>query len=106
MWADALCIDQQNTHERSHQIRIMGDIYRRAASTIIYLGSLQPNGQCLFNHITAKNRERIQLQREPDIEADAPIELKQAVDELFSNDWFTRAWVFQELVLSGLTWHG
>ncbi|KAK8107033.1 uncharacterized protein PG998_009046 [Apiospora kogelbergensis] len=131
MWADALCINQQDNHERSHQVRIMGDIYRRAASTIIYLGPLQPNGQCLFEHIASKNLKRLSLQTmdrtnydsglrplsNPSIDSssssdaeseqgrpytnpDFYIRLGKAVDEICSSDWFTRAWVFQELVLS------
>jgi len=27
VWVDALCINQQNTEERSHQVRRMGAIY-------------------------------------------------------------------------------
>ena len=27
IWVDALCIDQSNLAERSHQVRMMGDVY-------------------------------------------------------------------------------
>ncbi|KAK8040090.1 hypothetical protein PG993_008501 [Apiospora rasikravindrae] len=147
LWADALCINQQDTCERSHQVRVMGDIYRRAASTIIYLGPLRPNVRCLFDYITAKNLRRLELRSmdhakkftidwrpsrapapshrdsglglesspsfssdslssidsssAPDIDQSNEMEpLQHAVQELCSYDWFTRGWVFQELVLS------
>jgi hypothetical protein len=38
MWADALCINQEDIPERNAQVRIMGDIYNTAASTVIWLG--------------------------------------------------------------------
>ncbi|KAK6825588.1 HET-domain-containing protein [Apiospora arundinis] len=137
IWADALCINQQDNDERSRQVRIMGDIYRRAASTIIYLGPLMPNSLCLFRHIAAMNLKHLQLQSlnrsqrhiiqpllpnaplpsNPDSSSGlGPLfeggslascgseldseQLALAIDEVCSSEWFTRAWVFQELVLS------
>ncbi|KAG6361226.1 hypothetical protein INS49_009450 [Diaporthe citri] len=38
IWADALCINQGDTAERNAQVRMMGDIYARATSTLIWLG--------------------------------------------------------------------
>lgn len=38
LWIDALCIDQQNEAERNHQVRMMGNIYARAACNLVYLG--------------------------------------------------------------------
>lgn len=55
LWVDALCINQQGPKKQSQQVRIMGDIYRRAATTIIYLGPYKRNVQFLFNHIAAMN---------------------------------------------------
>lgn len=38
LWIDAVCIDQDNTGERNHQVAQMGAIYRRAAEVIVWLG--------------------------------------------------------------------
>ena len=38
IWIDAICIDQNDFDERSQQVRIMGDIYKRSVSNLIYLG--------------------------------------------------------------------
>lgn len=38
VWADALCINQEDMPERSAQVRIMGDIYATASKTVIWLG--------------------------------------------------------------------
>lgn len=38
IWADAICINQDDTAEREAQVRMMGDIYSRASITVICLG--------------------------------------------------------------------
>lgn len=38
IWADALCINQENIAKRNAQVRIMGDIYSWATNTLIWLG--------------------------------------------------------------------
>ncbi|PPJ54597.1 hypothetical protein CBER1_06159 [Cercospora berteroae] len=38
LWVDALCIDQQNTTERSAQVAMMADIFNIATRCIVWLG--------------------------------------------------------------------
>jgi hypothetical protein len=38
LWIDAVCIDQYNIQERSHQVSRMNDIYSQAANVIVWLG--------------------------------------------------------------------
>lgn len=38
LWIDALCINQDDVQERSHQVRLMGEIYRRAKRVLVWLG--------------------------------------------------------------------
>ena len=38
LWADAVCINQDDVAERNSQVRIMGDIYRAATTTVAWLG--------------------------------------------------------------------
>lgn len=38
VWADALCINQTDTTERTHQVGMMGEIYRNSRETVIWLG--------------------------------------------------------------------
>jgi hypothetical protein len=37
-WADALCINQDDIHERNSQVSMMGDIYRLADEVAVWLG--------------------------------------------------------------------
>ncbi|KAF7538178.1 hypothetical protein G7054_g3146 [Neopestalotiopsis clavispora] len=84
IWADAICIDQDNNEERGHQVKMMGEIYRNAGCTVIWLGSLTVNILDIFKPGESKEAAR----------------LTYAIECLCSDEWFTRGWVFQELVLS------
>lgn len=43
LWIDAICIDQgkgdKSTHERSHQVELMGEIYSKAQTVLVWLGA-------------------------------------------------------------------
>lgn len=38
IWVDAICINQEDIHERNHQVRIMNSIYRRARRVRVWIG--------------------------------------------------------------------
>ncbi|TLD20688.1 hypothetical protein PspLS_08543 [Pyricularia sp. CBS 133598] len=38
MWADAICINQNDLAERSQQVLMMGDVYRLATRVVVFLG--------------------------------------------------------------------
>jgi hypothetical protein len=38
LWIDAICIDQRSIQEKNQQVPIMGEIYRHASRTILWLG--------------------------------------------------------------------
>ncbi|KAF1828782.1 hypothetical protein BDW02DRAFT_484978, partial [Decorospora gaudefroyi] len=38
VWADAVYINQDDVHERGHQVNLMGQIYKSARRVIIWLG--------------------------------------------------------------------
>ncbi|KAK4194911.1 heterokaryon incompatibility protein-domain-containing protein [Triangularia verruculosa] len=114
IWADALCINQTDDNEKSHQVSMMGDIYRAANHTIIHLGLSDP----MIHAFLARFQPR--FEPETIIESLASLALQpmgqsrgeatNAEDltglrnRIFAAPWFTRAWVFQELVLSQDPW--
>lgn len=51
IWVDALCINQADVRERSHQVQQMGDIYRCAHQVIIWIGEASGDSNVLFRHI-------------------------------------------------------
>lgn len=57
LWIDALCIDQDNTRERSHQVKKMASIFSQAQKVLVWLGN--ENAQCALNDFkTISNRFR------------------------------------------------
>lgn len=115
IWADALCINQNDIPERNAQVKLMGKIYGLAASTIIYLGHLTEDAANVLAAITwyateADNEIYDELTgTKPaadgdteQAEVDALVEV--ASRDLLSRPWFQRVWVLQELVLSKSPW--
>ena len=45
LWVDSLCIDQQNNHEKSQQVAMMGRIYGACSRVYIWLGEPSPSAQ-------------------------------------------------------------
>jgi hypothetical protein len=39
IWADLICINQENLDEKSYQVAIMGQIYRHASCVLIHMGN-------------------------------------------------------------------
>jgi hypothetical protein len=49
-WIDQLCIDQHNDIEKGRQVALMGDIYEKAISVIMYLGPSSPQDRRVPNY--------------------------------------------------------
>lgn len=54
LWVDALCINQRDIPERTHQVKLMGAIYRSCESVLVYLGD--GVGPRKFNHGSKANQ--------------------------------------------------
>lgn len=54
LWADGVCINQQDNEEKSHQVSQMGAVYKTASHTIIYLSDTIPSLEKFF--ITAEQQ--------------------------------------------------
>jgi hypothetical protein len=42
LWGDALCINQNDTKERNHQVTLIGRIYSQAKTVLVWLGRGNP----------------------------------------------------------------
>ncbi|KAL8924801.1 MAG: hypothetical protein Q9172_002516 [Xanthocarpia lactea] len=119
VWIDQLCIDQHNITEKNAQVKLMADIYRRAQRTVVWLGELDVLEMDQQAIIDAAERMNFRpMEREYSTPKDQLIlkdligfkaqgnahDLGQRRREIFaallSRPWFTRAWVYQEVVLA------
>ncbi|KAL9612822.1 MAG: hypothetical protein Q9167_002605 [Letrouitia subvulpina] len=113
LWADAICINQTDTHERSLQVQHMGDIYANAQRVLIWIGEdcNDEAAEC-FELIKKTNAyltdKLLQYQSVEDIPPipyhDKCIDLDpqkwDMVRRLTDSDWFNRVWVLQEIGLA------
>jgi hypothetical protein len=91
LWIDALCIDQLDDHERTHQVGIMSEIFGRADLVISWLGPAYNNSE---HAMTAISYYSDKFPVNPII---SPTELSEAICSLCERPYWKRLWVFQEL---------
>jgi hypothetical protein len=122
LWIDALCINQSDNHERSHQVLQMKQIYSQASSVEIWLGESNEYIEIAFGLITAlatgltaegdipsygyvvdsypsnydaKTTDKDSLSRE----ARDAVTLVAAIRAFAAMRWFERTWTVQEFCL-------
>jgi len=127
LWADAICINQDDIEEKGCQISLMADIYSTANRVLIDLGedsadsalALDLLGRFWRKHIwsgaisdldggilspqTAATYIGVDLPDQTVTDEELPPDDSpkwSSVAEFFSRPWFTRIWVVQEFVLA------
>ncbi|KAH7085190.1 heterokaryon incompatibility protein-domain-containing protein [Paraphoma chrysanthemicola] len=112
LWADSICIDQGKEEEKSHQVALFGEIYRSAQRVLVCVGSDDDNhgpAVCsLLDDVAGMLKETIEKIDKgwnsfPRPKKNDPLLIDPRWDSyraLFTQDWFSRGWVVQEVVLS------
>lgn len=107
-WIDAICIDQNNLDERNQQVQMMHQIYFRAQTVIVWLGSKYTKYQ---EHLRTEDLQSTLVQAgdpisEPDPSSDkkdmakssgASPEEKQMAKSLLEDGYWDRLWIIQEI---------
>jgi hypothetical protein len=100
LWADAVCINQRDNEEKSHQITIMGDIYRMASRTLVCLtDDARPARSLVFlwlYPVIIMFLSAYKLGRGWKPTMFRPL----LVEKALAQSWFTRIWVVQEYLVS------
>lgn len=94
-WIDALCIDQSNTLERNHQVAQMGSIFSRAGYVHVWLG--RAPGAERIRRLVDGPGENMSLGTWSSLVRQDMEFLETCI---FRNEYWTRAWVVQEIVLA------
>ncbi|KAK1760089.1 heterokaryon incompatibility protein-domain-containing protein [Echria macrotheca] len=128
IWIDALCINQDDKNERASQVRIMDELYMRAASVIVWLGQddrTTPAALATLEKLAVLGRDAVPCSLDDQDRAQASVShigiddlLNQAVHTsklgiepitlsawisliaFFSRPYFSRVWVIQEVTLA------
>lgn len=119
LWTDALCINQEDMHEKGRQIPRMSEIYTRCSRVCVWLGlqEVAVDPSHVFQELLEEYREYCEFTQLRVYEMDVGqlALLKEAIEEalgdvfvegifrvlcnLASRAWFRRVWVIQEAAL-------
>ncbi|KAH8719455.1 heterokaryon incompatibility protein-domain-containing protein [Phaeosphaeriaceae sp. PMI808] len=116
VWADSLCINQDDVSERSEQVQRMGDIFERAERVIIWLGLDTPDMKAkkavaTMQYVSdiAFNRVGYWTPESSDCNFDTLDEHMsgygvdnawEALSNFFDRKWWRRIWCAQEAILA------
>jgi hypothetical protein len=119
IWADAICIDQGNIQERNQQVLLMADLYSSADHVFSWLGTANciPRAintlrriyfrRIFFDIDTVKKLEWLrwypelyEVQIPPEQGVLIPNQYWEAVRDFIHLPYWSRMWIFQEIILS------
>ncbi|KAK1623582.1 heterokaryon incompatibility protein-domain-containing protein [Colletotrichum phormii] len=98
IWADSLCINQDDDEERNAQVALMSRIYDTATGVLAYLGPATDDSDKALSAILNSTSRGDCGHRRGERKACADCELPIRV--LLDRPYFRRLWVVQEVVLS------
>jgi hypothetical protein len=109
LWADAVCINQVDSTERSIQVQQMHRIYQQAREVLIWLGEEQESDAEAFEFINQFEELDIKVELDPlnsqenteflDLVSPDAVP-KKALANFLQRPWFSRIWVVQEVAMA------
>jgi hypothetical protein len=100
LWIDALCINQRDITERSHQVQHMAKIYRSAKHVLIWLGEWPSCASCSNPDECQTLWMNTLRQEERGSKSLIPYHIGRHFADIMALPWFNRLWVIQELALA------
>lgn len=112
VWADAICIDQNDQGDKENQVAAIGDLYRIASRVLVYSGRADGSSNLLFENFpsllthVAKaaadgppytmsegffEKHSLPLPTDP---------IWRALAEFYRREWSQRLWIVQEVALA------
>ena len=94
IWIDAICIDHANTQEKSRQVSLMADIYRRAYHVCVWLGQGNHDSDNALDFISGAGDLKatsVPALCEPDW---------RPFYSFISRPWFRHRWAIQAIALA------
>jgi hypothetical protein len=120
VWADGICINQNDVEEKNVQVGLMGNIYKLAQHTIIFLREETPESKVVLNTVCPPRAKSVgtpgflsnilgMQEEEENLQLNSASIFSKEILELaekyiLQRSWFNRVWVLQELVLSTDPW--
>lgn len=89
VWADSVCINQQDDLEKNQQLPLICDIYSEAKQVVVWLGVEEDDSE--------QAQELLQDLSNVKKSLNEPLNLRSVVS-LFDRDYWSRLWVVQEIL--------
>lgn len=109
IWADAVCINQGDVQEKSYQIPLMRKIYRSASTVYVWLGSPSEKLRRSFEATETIRAAGSSCSALPELDQKSFLKewpntvdlngLSVGISALLQDEYWTRVWTFQEIVL-------
>lgn len=96
LWVDAICIDQENVAERNRQVNLMNEIFSKADSVIVWLGTSVPTIDLaleIMDDVLSNGETALKCFNKSS-------DRSRALLHLFRHPYWTRLWVVQEIMLA------
>lgn len=98
-WVDSICINQASREEKTKQVGLMGQIYSRASSVRVWLGNAgSTDVAAAFRLVKHCGQNLTDAQVVDAVREDRAG--AESLTELLHRSYWTRMWMFQEVVLS------
>ncbi|KAI8626185.1 ankyrin repeat-containing domain protein [Xylariaceae sp. FL1651] len=120
LWVDAICINQRDTQERNAQVALMTEIFRKAKTVLLWIGDETKDTGYAFSYLPRfatvyrrmrkdPNDIRIEMRELDELEGGQNLKeivmgkesLVKGLKDLSFRTYFTRAWIYQEIILAG-----
>src|SRR3569833_2160784 len=113
LWVDALCINQANETEKSHQVNLMKEVYENTSGGVVWLGDFadeytESEVKAQPGLYISRSRAERALEVIRTLAADEHLPSSPATEEgskafwdLTHLTWWNRMWTVQEVILPG-----
>jgi hypothetical protein len=96
LWIDAICINQMDWSEKTHQVQLMARIYSGAHRVLVWLGPEENDSSFVMESLQKVSRGDIDL----DHEVFRSDKLLRCLKAIMERRWWSRIWVIQEVAMA------
>lgn len=97
VWADAICIYQQDVTKRNWQVGMMGAIYSKASQVLVWLGELSPEAEIAFLYLGHYQDQRLNESKHRSL---LEQKAREGFEDIAGRPYWMRLWIVQEIMLA------
>lgn len=107
LWIDAICINQTDDHEKSHQVQVLHRTFSRAKRVLIWLGPGNKETDYVMQHLEEVERSNPLLGKAFDpawrdfwTDFDDESTLLVGLNHILRRPWWSRVWTLAEMLVA------